>query len=63
MPRYYFHEGHELLDDGAARLEAREAFGAMIAEGTVNDGDHMEVLHEQGRQVAMLSFRSKYSPC
>jgi hypothetical protein len=65
MPRYYFHctgddtEGLDLPDDGAARREARATFGEMLRDGTVDERDYMEVVDDQGRRVAKLSFRSE----
>jgi hypothetical protein len=63
MPLYYFHcagedtEGMDLPDDAAAREQARLAFGDMLRLATINGDDRMEVVDEQGRQVAVLSLR------
>jgi hypothetical protein len=65
MPRYYFHcvdddtEGLDLPDDGSAREQAREAFGAMIQQGSIKGSEHMRVVDEHGRSIATFSFRAE----
>ena len=65
MPLYYFQiagdddAGTELPDDSAAREEARETFGAMIRDGTVDHAAQMTVLDATGRRVAVFSFSAE----
>ena len=65
MPNYHFHtdsndaEGTELPDDTAARAMARETFGMMIREGSIEAEGSMEVVDEAGRRILTLKFSAE----
>ena len=64
MPRYFFHapdgrdeEGVDLPDDAAAKATARQTFGQMIADQSVDvSSAYLHVMDESGRAVAFLNF-------
>jgi hypothetical protein len=65
MPSYRFHIDSddvgvtELPDDIAARAMARETFGMMIREGSIEAEGALEVVDASGRRILMLKFSAE----